>query len=107
MEERKPYLDKTINLNKLALELGTNQTYLSKLINQRYQLNFNEFINKHRVEETCRLIVEGHLHQKSLDQLAEQCGFNSKSTFYAAFKQFTGLTPAQFAKTITTTKPPR
>lgn len=102
MEERKPYLHKTINLNKLSLELGTNQTYLSKLINQQYQINFNEFVNKHRVEEACRLIVDGHLKQHSLEQLAEQCGFNSKSTFYAAFKQFTGLTPAQFQRSTLT-----
>lgn len=107
MEERKPYLDKTINLNRLALELGTNQTYLSKLINQHYQLNFSEFINKHRVEEACRLMVEGHLQQLSFDQLADKCGFNSKSTFYAAFKQFTGLTPAQFAKSASAADPPR
>ena len=97
-EKEKVYLDKELNLNKLAALLNTNQTYLSNMLNNVYGLNFNDYLNKQRVDEACRLVILNTLNLQSFDQIALQSGFNSKSTFYASFRKFTGMSPAVFLK---------
>ena len=93
-----PYLNKILTLNDLAALLHTNQTYLSALINQNYRINFNDYINQLRVREACKLISMVENQNLSIDHLANLSGFNSKSTFYAAFKKFTGMSPVVFIK---------
>ena len=56
--------------------------------------NFTIFVNEYRINQAKELIVtDKHL---KLESIGYACGFNSKSTFYSAFKKITGMTPAQF-----------
>ncbi len=98
MVSKKPYLNKILTLNDLAALLHTNHTYLSALINQNYRINFNDYINQLRVRESCILISMVENQNLSIDHLANLSGFNSKSTFYSAFKKFTGMSPVVFIK---------
>jgi len=98
MEADKPYLNKNITLNDLSSMLNTNQTYLSNYINTKYSINFNDFINKYRVNESCKLLLDDNKGNLSIENIAEKSGFNSKSTFYAAFKKLIGMSPAVFIK---------
>ena len=79
--------------------MHTNQTYLSNLLNSQYKQKFNDYINLMRVKEVCRLMRNPVNQKLSLDQLADLAGFNTRSTFYHAFKQFTGISPAAFLET--------
>jgi AraC-like DNA-binding protein len=99
MRTRKPFLQKKLNLNDVAAMLHTNQTYLSNLLNSQYKQKFNDYINLLRVKEVCRLMRNPANQKLSLDQLADLAGFNTRSTFYHAFKQFTGISPAAFLET--------
>jgi AraC-like DNA-binding protein len=96
MQQDKPYLNGDLTVNDLAAMLNTNQTYISNLLNQQCGLNFNEYINQQRVKEFCRLIDDGAIESLSIDQLSERSGFKTRSTFYTAFRKFTGMTPAAF-----------
>lgn len=96
MKEQKPYLQKDISLNNLAALLNTNQTYLSSYLNKRQNANFNDFINQYRIKEACRLILEKDNDKYTTEMLGQLSGFNSTSTFYAAFKKFTGMSPSAF-----------
>ena len=96
MQQDKPYLNGDLTVNDLAAMLNTNQTYISNLLNQQCGLNFNEYINQQRVKEFCRLIDDGAIESLSIDQLSEKSGFKTRSTFYTAFRKFTGMTPAAF-----------
>ncbi|WP_421948621.1 helix-turn-helix domain-containing protein [Phaeodactylibacter xiamenensis] len=91
----KLYKNPTLTLSELAKQLNTNETYISQAINQYAYKNFNTFINQFRIEEAQKLMIESR-GEVVLDQLIENCGFNSKSTFYRLFKQQTGLTPSQY-----------
>lgn len=95
VDSLKLYTNPTLTLSELAKQLNTNETYISQAINQYAHKNFNAFINQFRIEEAQRLMIVSR-GEAVLDQLIEDCGFNSKSTFYRLFKQQTGLTPSQY-----------
>lgn len=94
----KIYLNPNLKLSDLAKKIDSNQTYISKLINQNYNYNFNDYINNLRVQEFCKLIEKQNYKDINIDMLYSKVGFKAKSTFYAAFKKFTGVSPAQYLK---------
>lgn len=74
--------------------LRINPRQLSEYVNLRLEKNFNAFINEARIGEACKLLREDR--NLSVLEIAMQVGFNSKSTFNAAFKDATGLTPSEY-----------
>ena len=58
-------------------------------------VNFYDFINKYRVEEAKKLLIED-IHNYKILAIAYEVGFNSKATFNRVFKKFTELTPSEF-----------
>ncbi|MCV9385946.1 AraC family transcriptional regulator [Reichenbachiella ulvae] len=94
MKEEKPYLAPTLTLSDLAEQLDLSSHHLSQIINQFEQQNFNDFVNKYRVEEFIqRAHKDSHF---SFLALALDSGFNSKSTFNAVFRKQKGVTPSQY-----------
>ncbi|MFQ5648673.1 MAG: helix-turn-helix domain-containing protein [bacterium] len=96
MAEAKPYLESEINLQTLAKRLGMPSHHLSQIINDKLHCNFFEFINSHRVEEAKRRIAAPRNHHLNLAEIGLEVGFNSISSFNAAFKKHAGMTPSQF-----------
>lgn len=96
MEQQKKYLDPAVSLVKIANILKTNTKYLSQVINQKTGNNFSKFINEFRVQEAKRKLSQGENMNFTHFGTALQCGFRNKSTFYKVFKEFTGMTPAEF-----------
>jgi PAS domain S-box-containing protein len=84
-----------LTLSDLSEKLETNKTYLSQAINSEYG-NFSEYLNRLRIVEACRLIQNGLDPKFSIDHLYSEVGFSARTTFYAAFKKFTGVSPSQF-----------
>ncbi|RKN79574.1 helix-turn-helix domain-containing protein [Ulvibacterium marinum] len=90
------YLDPYLSLESLSREMNTSTSSLSKLINTYSEGNFSDYINKFRVEEAKKLLSHPDYDAYTIVAIGLECGFNSKSTFYTAFKKFTGKTPTQF-----------
>ncbi len=97
----KLYQNPTLTLANVALKLNTNQTLISKMINQGFKMNFNDFINTYRIEAIKQLLQQGEHKQHTLMGIAYDCGFNSKTTFNRCFKNNTGLSPKEYIKTMT------
>ncbi|PHN06890.1 helix-turn-helix domain-containing protein [Flavilitoribacter nigricans] len=95
MATEKPYLNPNLTLSELARQLQTNTSVLSRVINQGFQQNFNDFINSYRVEAVKERLERGDHLQLTLLSIALDCGFNSKATFNRAFKKFTGKSPRE------------
>ncbi|GAB4243074.1 MAG: hypothetical protein Tsb0034_20780 [Ekhidna sp.] len=93
------YKNPTLSLPQLAKMMGTNTSILSKAINKRSEFNFNDFVNRYRIEAVKRAIADGELQFKTLTGLALDAGFNSKSTFIRSFKKLEGMTPSEYIKT--------
>jgi|SRR5579863_783235 len=100
LDQKKSYLDPLLTLNKLARQLSISDKQLSQVINERTGNNFNDFINKYRIEEAQNLIKSNNHQQPNILTIAYEVGFNSKSTFNAAFKKFTNSTPSEYRQRL-------
>ena len=92
------FLDPTLSLESLSTSLGMGTSSLSKIMNANAGSNFPEYINRHRVEEAKKLLADDSFSPYTIVAIGLECGFNSKSTFYSAFKKFTGQTPTEYRK---------
>jgi AraC-like DNA-binding protein len=98
MNEEKLYLDAELTIAKLAKKLSIPAPHLSQTINERLNQSFVDFINAYRVEEAKRMLVEPLKRHFSVLAIAEEAGFNSKSSFNSVFKKHTRMTPSEFRK---------
>jgi adenylate cyclase len=94
----KPYLDPDLSLRGLAEQIGIHPNHLSWILNQSIGKNFNEFINQYRLEAFKSIALEQKNNKLSIEGLAYESGFNSKTVFNTFFKKETGLTPSQYLK---------
>ncbi|MGB7785751.1 MAG: helix-turn-helix domain-containing protein [Salinimicrobium sp.] len=91
------FTDPDLNLNKLANQLEISPRELSRIINAEAEQNFNDFLNQYRIEHFKELLKDDLL---SIEGMAYDAGFKSKTSFYRAFKKSTGLTPLQYKKSV-------
>jgi len=96
MKEEKPYLEPKLTLNDLAEKAGITSHLLSRVINEKFEKNFFEFVNNYRVEEFKSISTKDNSQNKTLLALAYESGFNSKTTFNTVFKKITHQTPREF-----------
>ncbi len=96
IEKEKPYLDPNINLTKFSFALNACSHNISLTINIKFDKNFFDFINYYRVEEAKRILESFDKNKYNLNMIYQDCGFNSKSSFYRAFKKFTRSTPSEY-----------
>jgi AraC-like DNA-binding protein len=98
VKETKIYKDKELNLFTIANLLQMPYREVSNVINKFANKNFNLFLNEFRVDEAKQLIGDDSSDKFNLTWIAEEVGFNSRSTFFAAFKAIAGMTPAEYKK---------
>ena len=98
MEKDCIYTDPNLSLAKLSTELGTNRSYVSKVINNTWKMNFNQFINHYRVKKAKELIISEP--DKPLDEIALACGFLSYTSFFRRFKELENISPKNFNSTL-------
>ena len=92
-EGRQLYLRQDITLSQLSKAIGTNRYYLSQHFTQ-HDTTYNAYINGLRIQHFVRLYRDAVATNRSFtaQQLAQECGFRSYSTFAVAFKQRMGQT---------------
>lgn len=100
MKTEKIFSEKKINLSAMAEKIGTNNSYLSRIINEHYGMSFSNFINHYRVREIQRLFSNGAQKNMTMEGIAHSVGFHSKPSFYAAFKKITGVTPTVYLRNL-------
>lgn len=98
MKKKRPYTDSMISLKKVSSETGIPERHLSQVINEYKKQNFYDFINFYRVEEVKQLLKDPENIKRTLFDILFEAGFNSKTSFNAAFKKYTGTTPSEFRK---------
>ncbi|MEN1785799.1 MAG: helix-turn-helix transcriptional regulator [Bacteroidota bacterium] len=94
MYSEQAFLDPDLKLADVAHKLQVNPVQLSQFFNESLGIGFNDHINKYRVQHAQQQIE--NLPHFSLEAIGHESGFNSKSTFYKAFKKHTGTTPAKY-----------
>lgn len=89
------FTDNQISKDRLARMLDTNRTYISRLVNQRYNMSFTQLVNSFRIKEAVRRLSDPD-NDIPLKALSADLGYNSMTTFYSKFNETTGMTPAAF-----------
>ncbi len=97
MDEEKPYLDEELSLKGLAEKLSVAPRHLSQMVNERLNRNFSDFINGYRVEEAKKYLSDPR-SEHSVLEVCFEVGFNSRTSFYRAFKKVTGMSPTEYKK---------
>jgi AraC-like DNA-binding protein len=95
LDNNQIYNNPDLRLSDIALTMGTNRSYLSRLINDEMGTTFCELINDYRVRHA-KSLLENSNEEISLDEIASMSGFNSTSSFYRIFKEKTGLAPGKY-----------
>jgi len=98
LEKDRPWLNSNLKIKDLTILTGTNRTYLSKIINTHFKNNFNDFINGYRIKEAASIMDKDYSGSLSLQEIAENSGFGSVSTFRRAFKKVMGKTASEYHK---------
>ncbi|MVO09385.1 helix-turn-helix domain-containing protein [Flavobacterium sp. TP390] len=96
ISSKKPFLDNELSLVKLASLLNVSPHILSYLINKGFDENFFQFVNRYRIEEAKKLLLDPKMAHLSLLGIGFEVGFNSKTVFNTTFKKVTGQTPSEF-----------
>jgi len=99
MEEKELYKNPNLKVSDLAREIKVSGHQLSQVLNDNIEKNFTLFVNEYRISEACKILSQNS--NLSIDSIADEVGFNAKSTFFAAFKKIKGMTPGAFQQSIT------
>ena len=110
-EKRRLYavIDRTMNdpavicnpefsLSQLVHIAGSNTTYVSQVINEKYHVSFSILLGNSRVREGCRRIQNGDadIRNITLETFSHDLGFKSRTTFVTAFKRVMAMTPSEY-----------
>lgn len=94
------FTESKLTVDFLANQADINSKKLTRIIKQFSDMSFNDYINEFRIEFAKKLLVDEAYKNYTVTSIGLECGFNSKSTFYATFKKHTGLTPTEYQKTL-------
>ena len=96
MKSEKPYLSSTITLEIISKELKVYKHHISQLLNDKMNTNFYAYINRLRIIQVEERLIHFDSKKETIEGIAFECGFNSKSTFNTLFKKVTGFTPTNY-----------
>jgi AraC-like DNA-binding protein len=90
------YLQQKVNMEDFALKLNVTKNELAIFLKEEIREDFNELLNKHRVEYLKELLKSKKYESFTIEALSEMSGFNNRRTMYYAFNKYTGMTPTEF-----------
>lgn len=101
MREEEAFKDQTLSLKSLSEALGLTSHKLSSILNNQYQQNFMDFVNTYRIANLKEEIAKpGVMQSYTIETLAHNAGFASRSAFYNSFKKLVGLSPSTYVKNL-------
>lgn len=96
-KEASIYTDPIVNRKILADKLGTNENYLRIAVKEKFGYTINEYINEFRINHAKKLLAS---EQYSIEEIAINSGFGTRSTMYRQFKDKYGLSPDEYRKSL-------
>ena len=84
-----------ISVADVANAIGYNEKYISRFINKSSSLSFTTLLATLRMDDAKTMLVET---DKTMLEIALDCGFGSERTFYRYFKDLVGMSPKTYRK---------
>lgn len=97
-KQDKVFLDGSFNISGLSDLLNEKQHHVSQTFSELLSENFNDYVNKHRIEIAKQYLHDSAYDNYKIEAIALESGFNNKVTFYKAFTKFVKQTPSAFRK---------
>ncbi|WP_086933447.1 helix-turn-helix domain-containing protein [Agarilytica rhodophyticola] len=98
MQSEALYRDPDLSLRLLSDQINVMPNYVSQALNSKLGQTFFDYINGWRVKEAMKLLTES---DDTVINISLAAGFNSRSSFYTAFKKITGKTPSAYRQSHT------
>jgi two-component system response regulator YesN len=86
-----------ITLSDAANLVGITPEYLSKLFNQKINVNFVVFLRNFRISIAKRMLLSG---KYQIQEVADHVGFKDPKYFNKVFKSVCGISPSEYKKVI-------
>lgn len=96
--ENNQFLQPSYSLHHLVLDTHIPRYVLSAFINKEYGMGFRAFLNRKKVEYIIANYDKPEWKQFTLEAIASECGYSSRTTFIKNFKEITGKTPSEYFK---------
>ncbi|ASA22868.1 response regulator transcription factor [Paenibacillus donghaensis] len=91
------HMGEKVGMEEMAKCLGLNPTHFSRLFKLDTGLTFIEFVTRIKMERAQDLLNQTNL---TIVDIAEQLGYDNASYFIKLFRNFSGVTPVEFRKSI-------
>jgi AraC-type DNA-binding domain-containing proteins len=86
---------KQITLTEISSKLKFSLPYICKRFKSDVGMTFNEYLQKKRIEQSCRLIANT---DKKFSEISELVGYSDIKFFNQIFKKYLNMTPREFKK---------
>ena len=97
-----PFIQKEFSLSQMSFDLKIPERFLSNYFNKELEITFSDWRKNLRIDHVCRLIEVGEAKNLTIEAIATNAGFASRSKFIDAFKERKGVTPSAFIKSFRT-----
>lgn len=94
--EQKLYKNPTLKLSEIAEIINEPPYVVSRVINSHFNQTFFDLINGLRIKESISMLRNFDPKTEKIETIAYEAGFNSRASFYRAFKKSTGKNPSHF-----------
>lgn len=95
-----PFIQKEFSLSQMSFDLKIPKRFLSNFFNKELEITFSDWRKNLRIDHVCRLIEGGEAKNLTIEAIATNAGFASRSKFIDAFKERKGVTPSAFIKSV-------
>jgi len=100
MKSTEAFVSTELTIIDLAENLKIHPKRISASINTIFNQNFNSYVNQLRIKKAKTLLTDLSSNYYSIEGIAKEVGFHSKSAFYSAFKKVTGTTPTKYKESF-------
>lgn len=98
MNTSEVWKDPELSIKKLSELTNIQSHYITQILSENLNKNFNTFVNEYRIEYAKELMMSKKYDSWSFLSISFESGFNSKATFNSFLKKQTGMTPSEFKK---------
>lgn len=98
LEDADTICSQDFSLKDLAKMVDSNTTYVSRIINEDYGMTFANLLGNRRVREACRRINDDRYANITIEAIANNVGFKSRTAFLNAFKREVGISPSEYIR---------